>query len=109
VVDCVDQVGVTLRRSTERRAPMPITPASGSLKVVQERLGHSTISMTADTMAICSRAETIDRSWRLLSAYCLVGRDKTATSGRFCLRHQWYRDETISDLHQRHMGRRCLR
>jgi hypothetical protein len=27
--------------------------------------------MTADTMAICSRAETIERSWRLLSAYCL--------------------------------------
>jgi hypothetical protein len=51
VVGYVDQVGVTLRRSTERRAPMPIAPASGSrcglelsLKVVQERLGHSTIA-----------------------------------------------------------------
>jgi hypothetical protein len=41
-------------------------------KVVQERLGHSTIAMTMDTYGICSRGVMTRPSWRPPSARCWV-------------------------------------
>jgi hypothetical protein len=63
------------------------------LKVVQERLGHSTITLTADRYCISSRAATTAASLRRQKSCCWHNRlalthiGRRAVKGAFCHGH----------------------